>query len=142
MRRKDELRCPYCGRHAVLRSADGIYKDNSKGEMLYVCANYPECDTYVRVQKGTNKPLGTLANKRLRELRNEAHKNFDKLYKRGYITRRSAYDWLAGLFCMPLKRAHIAQFSEPQCLYVIEQSKKYLEILEKRYKERKKRGAA
>ena len=35
--------CPYCGGKIVLRSADGIYKDNSKGVMLYVCSNYPEC---------------------------------------------------------------------------------------------------
>lgn len=28
-------RCPYCGSHTILRSADGIYQDNSKGVMLY-----------------------------------------------------------------------------------------------------------
>lgn len=55
------VRCPYCGSPAVLRSADGIYRDNSKNTMLYVCKNYPACDSYVRVHTGTNIPVGSLA---------------------------------------------------------------------------------
>lgn len=46
-------RCPYCGGSVVYRSADGIYKDNSRGTMLYVCSHYPDCDAYVRVHAGT-----------------------------------------------------------------------------------------
>ena len=34
-------RCPYCGAMTQLRSADGIYHDNSRDAMLYVCKNYP-----------------------------------------------------------------------------------------------------
>jgi ssDNA-binding Zn-finger/Zn-ribbon topoisomerase 1 len=44
-------RCPYCGSHVILRSADGIYKDNSGNAMLYVCSRYPTCDAYVRPQR-------------------------------------------------------------------------------------------
>ena len=57
------MRCPYCGAPVVLRSADGIYYDNSRGTMLYVCSRYPECDAYVRVHQGTNVPVGTMANR-------------------------------------------------------------------------------
>ena len=42
------MRCPYCGSTVIYRSAEGIYRDNSRGTMLYVCSNYPECDAYVR----------------------------------------------------------------------------------------------
>lgn len=80
---KTAPRCPYCGSHTILRSADGIYRENSRNEMLYVCKNYPSCDSYVRVQRGTNIPLGTVANRELRELRAEAHRHFDKLYSTG-----------------------------------------------------------
>lgn len=52
------MRCPYCGSPVVYRSADGIYRDNSKGTMLYVCSRYPECDSYVRAHTGTNIPVG------------------------------------------------------------------------------------
>ena len=77
-------RCPYCGSHVTYRSADGIYKDNSRGTMLYVCSHYPECDAYVRVHTGTNIPVGTMADRKLRKLRNEAHKHFSKLIRDDY----------------------------------------------------------
>ena len=65
---KDIMYCPYCGGRTELRSADGIYHDNRDGTMLYVCKNYPRCDTYVRVRPGTMEPIGTLANGRLRAI--------------------------------------------------------------------------
>ena len=61
---QSSVRCPYCGSPAVLRSADGIYRDNSKNTMLYVCKNYPACDSYVRVHTGTNIPVGVLCAER------------------------------------------------------------------------------
>ena len=36
-----KLRCPYCGSSVIYRSADGIYRDNPKHTMLYVCSRYP-----------------------------------------------------------------------------------------------------
>ena len=39
------MRCPYCGKPLILRSADGIYHENPKNTMLYVCKDYPQCDT-------------------------------------------------------------------------------------------------
>ena len=74
---KDIMYCPYCGGRTELRSADGIYHDNRDGTMLYVCKNYPRCDTYVRVRPGTMEPIGTLANGRLRSLRTDAHRYFN-----------------------------------------------------------------
>ena len=49
-----KLRCPYCGSSVIYRSADGIYRDNPKHTMLYVCSRYPACDSYVRVHAGHN----------------------------------------------------------------------------------------
>ena len=63
------IRCPYCGSKVIYRSADGIYQDNSRGIMLYVCSNYPECDAYVRTHTGTRMPVGTMANHELRMLK-------------------------------------------------------------------------
>lgn len=54
-KRNIPVRCPYCGGKVQLKSADGIYKDNSKCAMLYVCSNYPQCDAYVRTHAGTHK---------------------------------------------------------------------------------------
>ena len=117
-------RCPYCGSHTILRSADGIYRENARNDMLYVCKNYPACNSYVRVQRGTKIPLGTVANRELRELRAEAHRQFDKLYKHGYMGKHDAYQWLGGILGVPAKQAHIAQLSLLSCNLVIREAKK------------------
>ena len=102
------MRCPYCGSTVIYRSAEGIYRDNSRGTMLYVCSNYPECDAYVRTHAGTRIPVGTMANHELRNLRNTAHHYFDQLYRSGMMTKQEAYLWLANLISAPLSQAHIA----------------------------------
>lgn len=121
-----KMRCPYCGGTVVYRSADGIYRDNSKGMMLYVCSNYPECDSYVRVHSGTNIPVGSLANHELRSLRRTAHHYFDQLHESGYMTEQDAYQWLADLICAPLSEAHIGYLGEYYCKQIIEESRKIL----------------
>jgi len=120
-------RCPYCGSHIVLRSADGIYKENSAGTMLYVCSRYPACDAYVRVAPGTKTPLGSLANAPLRALRREAHQYFDRLYTTGIMDRNGAYEWLAWTLQLPLSQSHIGYLGEYYCQRVINESKILLE---------------
>ena len=125
-------RCPYCGAVSRLRSADGIYFDNSKEAMLYVCKNYPACDAYVRVHPGTTIPMGTLANKKVRSLRCEAHKHFNKIYLKGIMTREEAYEWLSHMLGLPIADTHIGQMGEYYCQKVIEESKKLLVSHQKR----------
>ena len=121
------MRCPYCRSPVVLRSADGIYKENHANTMLYVCSNYPRCDAYVRTHPGTNIPVGTLANHELRTLRNQAHHYFDQLYLSGLMSKQDAYLWLAGLLQVPLSKAHNGFLGEYYCNEVIAESKKLLE---------------
>lgn len=121
------MRCPYCGSPVVLRSADGIYRENSQGAMLYVCSRYPECDAYVKVHPGTNIPMGSLANHELRTLRRTAHYYFDQLHKTGRMTRQESYRWLADKICVPLKDAHIGHLGEYYCKMMIQDSRKLLQ---------------
>jgi ssDNA-binding Zn-finger/Zn-ribbon topoisomerase 1 len=121
------MRCQYCGGTVVLRSADGIYHDNSRNTMLYVCSNYPQCDAYVRTHPGTTIPVGTLANHELRTLRNRAHHYFDQLYSSGRMSKQDAYLWLADLLQVPLSKAHIGFLGEYYCTQVIEESQKLLD---------------
>lgn len=120
-------RCPYCGSSVVFRSADGIYQDNSRGMMLYVCSHYPQCDAYVRTHAGTKIPVGSMANHELRSLRKTAHHYFDQLHKSGFMTKDDAYFWLASIIDAPMSQAHIGYLSEYYCKQVIEKSKEYLE---------------
>ena len=120
-------RCPYCGSSIQLRSADGIYRENNKDTMLYVCSKYPVCDAYVRVMPGTKTPIGSLANGNLRALRREAHQYFDRLHQTGIMSRKEAYEWLAGMLQTPLSQTHIGYLGEYYCQRVIEESKRILD---------------
>lgn len=121
------MRCPVCGANMILRSADGIYRENLNHTMLYVCKNYPQCDTYVRTHPGTTIPVGTPANRELRALRNEAHHYFDQLYRSGFMSKQEAYLWLASLLQVPLSHAHIGYLGDYYCREVIRESKKLLQ---------------
>lgn len=120
------MRCPYCGSSVVFRSADGIYRDNSNGTMLYVCSHYPECDAYVRVHDGTKIPVGTMADRKLRTLRKTAHDYFDQLYQSGLMGKQEAYQWLAHLIDAPLSEAHIGYLGEYYCQLVIDECRNLL----------------
>lgn len=94
--------------------------------MLYVCSRFPACDSYVRIHPGTKIPMGTMANRELRALRNEAHHYFDQLYKKGHMSKKDAYQWLASILAAPMGQAHIGLLGEYYCRLVIEESKKVL----------------
>ena len=119
--------CPYCGSRTELRSADGIYHDNRDKTMLYVCKNYPRCDTYVRVIPGTTQPIGSLANGHLRAMRTEAHRNFNQLYMKGIMTKSEAYQWLSDIIGLPMSKTHIGDMGEYYCELVIQESQKLLQ---------------
>ena len=123
---KRPMRCPYCGANVVYRSADGIYKENKDHTMLYVCGNYPECDAYVRAHAGSGKPMGSLADHRLRKLRKLAHESFDRLYLSGRMTRQDAYQWLADILDAPMSEAHIGHMGEYYCNQVIKKSREIM----------------
>lgn len=48
-------RCPYCGAPMEIRPGAEIYRSGGSGEQLLVCRNYPECDAYIRLQRGTGR---------------------------------------------------------------------------------------
>ena len=79
----------------ILRPASEIYHDAKSDRKLYVCHNYPACDTYVAAHPNTDKPMGVPANGNLRNLRIQAHRKFDLIWKNGIMTREEAYRWFA-----------------------------------------------
>lgn len=107
-----KVHCDYCGRQAEYVDSKIIY-GKSYG-MVYLCRN---CMAYVGVHKGTDKPLGRLANAQLRYWKKQAHAAFDPLWKsgrfRGY--RNAAYAWLADKMELPVEETHIGMFDVDQC---------------------------
>ena len=104
--------CPYCGNLASLIDSSEIYQ-RSYG-YIWMCR---PCDAYTGVHQSSPRyaPLGTLAKKELRELRKQVHAKFDPLWKKGKMTRKQAYFWLAKEMGIPEERCHVAQFSEEKC---------------------------
>lgn len=84
--------------------------------MCYYCK---DCDAYVGCHNNTKDPLGTMANKELRQLRVAAHKEFDEFWKSGYMKRWEAYRYLQNLMALKEDEAHIGKFTKEQCIELI-----------------------
>lgn len=122
-----QIKCPYCGRHAVLRKADYVYKEKALSEYLYVCTGYPECNSYVGVHAHSMLPKGSLANGDLRHKRIETHRMFDAIWKNGILSRKDAYRWMQDIFCLSSHQAHIGEFSEYRCDCLMDACRKVLQ---------------
>lgn len=108
--------CNYCGRKAELVDSKVIY-GTSYG-MMYLCRH---CNAYVGCHKGTDRPLGRLANAELRYWKKAAHAVFDPLWRQGSFRgrRQAAYKWLAGEMGLPVEQTHIGMFDIEQCKQAI-----------------------
>ena len=115
--------CNYCGKIAEYVDSTEIY-GRSYG-MIYLCR---PCRAYVGVHKGTDKPLGRLANAELRAYKKAAHSAFDPLWSwpgSPFFRRRNkAYKWLSEQMKLPQEETHIGMFDVTQCKRVIEICKK------------------
>jgi len=87
--------------------------------MIYLCR---PCNAYVGVHRGSNKPLGRLANAELRQWKQAAHAAFDPLWKTGRFRgkRNGAYKWLAAQMGLPVEETHIGMFDVEKCKRVIQ----------------------
>lgn len=121
-----DVYCPYCMKKAVYTDSAEIYGGRSYG-MIYLCR---QCDAYVGVHEGSDKPKGRLADASLCKLKVAAHSIFDPMwkFKTGpfYHRRKAAYMWLSEQMGLPVKETHIGMFDEKQCMQVIEICKKGL----------------
>lgn len=85
--------------------------------MIYYCK---ACQAYVGVHKGTNKPLGILANAELRGWKKRAHFYFDRLWKSKIMTRAQAYKWLSEQLNKNIAQTHIGMFDVDDCKRVVD----------------------
>lgn len=105
--------CPYCKAKSRLVDSSAVY-GKSYG-MMYLCANYPECDSFVGAHLGTNAPLGRLASRELRVARRAAHAIFDPTWQAAGLRRSEAYRMLAEVMGLSKRKCHIAMFDLEQC---------------------------
>lgn len=110
--------CPYCGCPTALVTADYIYGDRAheSNRYLYYCLI---CGAYVRCHKGGTVPMGTPADRNTRQARRQAHREFDRIWKRRKMTRWEAYLWLSEQMGLPQDKTHIGMFDADQCARVV-----------------------
>lgn len=111
--------CPYCSIQSVQVGAIVLYphRPDLAEKSFYLCK---PCDAFVGCHKGSNQPLGTLANKALREQRKLAHATFDPLWKNGPYGRGEAYRRLASKMQLSREDCHIGMFNLEQCKQTIQ----------------------
>src|SRR6478609_12118401 len=106
--------CQYCGNRAEFVDSSEVYS-RSYG-MMYLCR---KCDAYVGCHQYSDRPLGTLAKKELRDLRSQVHAVFDPQWKSAVFAKRSkrseAYAGLAKLLGIDIKICHVGMFDEARC---------------------------
>ena len=117
----EEVYCPYCKRKTILTDSSEVYGGKSYG-LIYICT---KCKAYVGVHKGTTKPLGTPASKKLRGLRRQVHTYLDELWINSPKSKRSnnrkkTYKWLSEKLNIPIENTHVGMFTESQCIEAIE----------------------
>ena len=96
--------------------------------MVWICANFPKCDSYVGCHPGTDKPLGIMANKELRKAKSQVHELFDRLWLlKAQMTgcskkkaRTTGYAWLAKRMGIKKDKCHIGMFDLEKCKLAIE----------------------
>lgn len=119
--------CPFCSSSVSLVDSAKVYR-RSYG-FIYLCDRYPYCDARVSCHRGSDKPMGTLANRELRRWRSLAHRQFDPLWKTGIFTsRQAAYKWLARAMGLPPALTHVAMFDKKQCQRVIDVVQQFQQI--------------
>lgn len=119
------LLCPYCERPAAfLPSSAAVYGGRDFGP---VWACHP-CGAWVGCHPGTNRPLGRLADRDLRQAKIAAHRAFDRLWQRKMAAERvskkkarsAGYRWLAAQLGIEPRDCHIGMMDAGLCRRVVE----------------------
>lgn len=111
--------CPYCDNPAVLADSKEVYGGKSYG-MIWICR---PCRAWCGVHKGSHRPLGTLANGTVRELRKKAHATFDPIWKSKLLTSKQAYVRLSEAMGIEFHKCHIGMMQVDECHKAIECAK-------------------
>ena len=118
--------CQYCKNKTELVDSEINY-GKSYG-MIYLCKS---CNAYVGTYSKTIRALGSVANEKLRVIRKQTHKSFDRLWnnvvgKNYFNSRQEAYNWLAVKMEKNVRLTHIAMFGENECKQVIDISSNFI----------------
>lgn len=118
--------CGYCGKVSEKVSGKDVYplRADLSTRQFYKCR---PCDAFIGCHPGTDIPLGTLADAKLRKMRSKAHTQFDPLWKGGFLKRKQAYAALAKYLGIHVDACHVGLFDSETCEKVVTFSHKYMD---------------
>lgn len=106
--------CPYCTGKVKLVDNSEIYRGRSYGDWPYAYWCKP-CDAMVGLHPDTDLPLGTMADKELRDARKESKALFLRVMSVESMSRSKAYEWLSKKMQIPKSECHFGHFDEDRC---------------------------
>ncbi len=116
--------CPYCEKEAIWVENKEVYGRNyGKSYMMWLCK---PCNAYVGCHNNTKEPLGTLANKSLREWRKKAHEAIDEFWQSGEMTRKEVYQKLKDHYGGDI---HIGESDEQLCMDLVNGAEQIISIV-------------
>lgn len=102
-----------CGRPVEIAHHDQVYgREYSDWPWMYRCA---ACDASVGMHPFTSIPLGTLADKALRDTRKACKQPFEMLWQRKRMDRHAAYAGLAAHLGIQVDSCHFGWFDAETC---------------------------
>lgn len=110
------MKCPYCNKEALWVSNEMVYgKRYGKSYMCYYC---PKDGAYVGCHENSKRPLGTMANRELRQWRMKAHARIDPYWrsKHPLMSRKELYQKLYKIFG---KEIHVGESDIEMCKQII-----------------------
>jgi hypothetical protein len=115
--------CNYCGSKVVLRDANFLFGQRASPGKLYVCSKHGNgCDAYVGCHEGTERSLGSLANRELRYWRKITHYAVDMAWKKASDpkkARQRIYIWMSQVLGRGIETTHIGMFDKKDCMEII-----------------------
>jgi hypothetical protein len=111
--------CQKCGERALLMSRDRFkvkfHRERADIKKIYYCDCDEDDPSYVSCHGVGSETMGTLADKRTRQARQDGHKAFDAMRKRCGYKRQQTYDVLAQLMGMTKEQCHFGMFDYDTC---------------------------
>lgn len=110
-----ELNCTICGHPAEWVKNSEVYggKIYGKSYMIWLCRN---CGAFVGCHENTRNPLGTFADKELRQARMKVHAVIDPLWKSKKYARKTVYLRLKEAFG---EEIHVGESDKQRCEEII-----------------------
>lgn len=131
-----KMKCPYCGGKVIFTTNDKIYKKIYGNGWVYMCVDFPKCNSFVGGHKNGNA-LGNLADQPTRIARKLAHDKFDPLWmgvSEDRNVNKKVRAWLYGILSdwtgLEIDQCHIGMMNPAQCKQVEEFVSKFREFLD------------